>query len=94
MFLFKEILLRLDGEIVKDFVIMKVVDLFLLIKYKKQNGEMGNMFIVVVCDNIIVCIVKVYDVEKIISMIVDEVFIMENFYIRDGYVICIFIFVI
>lgn len=36
---------------------------------------MGNMFIVEVCDNII----KVNDVENIISMIVDGIFIIENF---------------
>lgn len=40
---------------------------------------MGNMFIVEVCDNIIRCVVKVNDVENIISMIVDGIFIIENF---------------
>lgn len=47
---------------------------------------MGNMLIVEVCDKIIRCVVKFNDVENIISMIVDEIFIIENFYNRDGYV--------
>ena len=83
----KDILTKTDGDIVNDFLTLTVVDVLPLIKYKKQNGEMGSMFSAAMCDNSASCIAKIYDAEKITSVIQDEVLIIGNFYVRDGYVV-------
>ncbi|XP_061190982.1 uncharacterized protein LOC133199127 [Saccostrea echinata] len=72
------------GNLITEFVTVKVIDVLPLINYKKQSGETGKMFTAAICDATYACIAKVYDSEKVTTILPNQVLILENFFIRDG----------